>query len=210
MFRIAMEYIDQAEESRRCRELYALMSDFELQALAEKFSDLTEFAQQALRAEFSKRGLQMQAQSAPWHEILPDEDDLVNCHRARDYSEARLVMNILDSSGIRSCLFGDFGENLQRLFPVHDTGGMIKVLKRDAEAARELMALYFSQGQGKNKDYTVRCPRCHSSDVIFQSLEPGTSERPISASRFNWTCGGCGNQWKDDGIEQETSSCAVE
>ena len=196
-----MEYIDQAEESRRCRELYAQMSDFELQALAEKLSDLTEFAQQALRAEFSKRGLQMQAQAAA-HEILPDDDELVNCYRARDSSAARLVMNILDSSGIPSCLFGDFGENLQRLYPVHDTGGMIKVLKRDAERARELMALYFPQEQGKNEDYEVRCPRCHSSDVIFQGVEAGTSERAISASKFNWTCGGCGNQWKDDGIEQ--------
>jgi hypothetical protein len=197
-----MEYIDQAEELRRCRELYAQMSEVELQGLAEKFSDLTEFAQQALRTEFSKRGLQMCAQVAAWREILPDEDELVNCYRARDASEARLVMNLLDSSGIRSCLFGDFGENLQRLYPVHDTGGMIKVLKRDAERARELMALYFPQEQGENEDYAVRCPRCHSSDVIFQSLEPGTSERATSASKFDWTCGGCGNQWKDDGIEQ--------
>jgi hypothetical protein len=44
-----MEYIDQAEESRRCRELYAQMSEVELRALAEKSSDLTESAQQALR-----------------------------------------------------------------------------------------------------------------------------------------------------------------
>ncbi len=199
-----MEYADQAQESHRCRELYAQVSEVELQALAEKFSDLTEFARQALRAEFSKRGLQMQGQAAPWHEILPDEDELVNCYRARDSSAARLAMNILDSSGIRSCLFGDFGENLQRLYPVHDTGGMIKVLKRDAVRARELMALYFSQEQGENEDYSARCPRCHSPDIIFQSLEPGTSERAISACKFNWTCGACGNQWKDDGIEQET------
>jgi hypothetical protein len=179
------------------------MSEVELRALAEGFSDLTELAQQSLRAEFSKRGLQMQAQAAPGHETLLDEDELVNCYRARDSSAARLVMNILDSSGIRSCLFSDFGENLQRLFPVHDTGGMIKVLRRDAERARELMALYFSQEQGENEGYAARCPRCHSSDVIFQSLEPRTSECAISASKFNWTCGGCGNQWKDDGIEQD-------
>jgi hypothetical protein len=199
-----MEYIDQAEESRRCRELYAHRSDFELQTLAEKLSDLTEFAQQALRAEFSKRDLQMQAQAALAREILPDEDELVNCYRARDSSAARLVMDILDSSGIPSCLFGDFGENLQRLYPVHDTGGIIRVLKRDAERARELIAPYFPQEQGQNEDYEVRCPRCHSSDVIFQSVEAGTSERAISASKFNWSCGACGHQWKDDGVEQDT------
>jgi ribosomal protein S27E len=199
-----MEYIDQAEESRRFSELYARMSEVELQSLAQKFSDLTEFAQQALRAEFSKRGLQMQVQAAPESEILPDEDDLVNCYRARDSSAARMVMNILESSGIPSCLFGDFGENLQRLYPVHDTGGMIKVLKRDAERAGELMALYFPREQDKNEDYEVRCPRCHSSEVIFQSVETGISERAISASKFNWTCGGCGNQWKDDEVEQDT------
>jgi hypothetical protein len=178
------------------------MGEGELQALAEKFSDLTEFAQQALRAEFSKRGLQIQTQAAPRHETLPDEDEMVSCYSARNASEARWVMNILASSGVPSCLFGNFGENLQRLYPVHGTGGTIRVLKRDAERAREMIALYFSPEQGEN--YAVRCPRCHSSDVILQGLEPGTSERAISASKFNWTWGGCGNQWEDDGIEQET------
>jgi hypothetical protein len=146
----------------------------------------------------------MQSEAAPRHEILPDEDDLVSCYRAGDFLAARFVMNILDSFGIGSCLFGDFGENLQRLCPVHDTGGMIRVLKRDAERAGELIALYFSHEQDEKENYTVRCPRCHSSYLIFQSLEPGTSEGAISAAKFNWTCDGCGNQWKDDGIEQET------
>jgi hypothetical protein len=198
-----MEYINQAEDARRCRELYAQMSEVELQAQAEKFSDLTEFARQALREEFSRRGLEMQAQAAPRREILPDEDDLVACYRAPDSSTARLVMNFLDSSGIPSCLFSDFGETLQRLCPVHDTGGMIKILNRDAERARELVALYFSQEQRENEDYAVRCPRCHSSDVILQGLEPETSDRAVSCAHFSWTCGGCGNPWKDDGIEQE-------
>ena len=197
-----MEYINQAEESRRCRELYAQMSEVELQALAEKLSDLTEFAQQALREEFSKRGLEMKAQAAARHEFLPDEDDLVDCYRAHDSTAARLVMKFLDSSGIPSCLFAAFGENLQRMYPVHDTGGMIKVLKRDAERAHELVALYFPQDQGGNEDFAVRCPRCNSSDVIFESLHPGTSDRAISSAKFNWTCGNCGNQWKDDGIKR--------
>jgi hypothetical protein len=179
------------------------MSEAELQTLAERFSDLTEFAQQALRDEFSRRGLTMQAQSAPRHEIVPDEDDLVGCYRAPDSSTARLIMNFLDSSGIPSCLFSDFGETLQRLYPVHDTGGMIKVLKRDAERAGELMALYISRNQDGNEDYAVRCPRCGSSDVILQSVEPEPPESVHDSSRCNWTCGGCGNQWKDDGIEQD-------
>ena len=198
-----MEYINQAEESHRCRELYGQMSEVELKALAEKFSDLTEIAQEALRAEFSKRGLPTPA-PAPRHQILRDEEELVDCYRARDSSEARLIINILESSGIPSCLFGNFGENVQRLYPAHDTGGMIKVTQRDAERARELITQYFSQGQAENEECTVRCPRCHSSDVIFQGLSPETSDPDPSASRFNWTCGACGTRWMDEGIEQET------
>lgn len=54
------------------------------------------------------------------------------------------------------------------------------------------------------KETSIRCPKCHSTEVIF---EGGTST-PIVASddssqKFEWTCDSCGHHWEDDGIAKE-------
>ena len=54
----AMHSTDQAEELRKLETLYEQMSDGELRALDEKPEDLTDIAQQVLRAEVARRGLQ--------------------------------------------------------------------------------------------------------------------------------------------------------
>ena len=51
-----------------------------------------------------------------------------------------------------------------------------------------------------SKDPIV-CPKCHSEEVIFEGNDPGETDE-VSAGKFNWTCGECGHEWKDDGIEQ--------
>jgi len=53
-----MHSTDQAEELRKLETLYEQMSDGELRALDEKPEDLTDIAQQVLRAEVARRGLQ--------------------------------------------------------------------------------------------------------------------------------------------------------
>ena len=52
-----MENTNQAEEYRRLEELYADMSDAQVEEMSGQMEDLTEIAQQALRAEIPKRGL---------------------------------------------------------------------------------------------------------------------------------------------------------
>ena len=193
-----MEHIDQAEQLRRLRELYAQMSESELRALAGGLSELTQIAQQTLRAEFSRRGLAMEAQPASTHELLTDENDLVDCYPARDSFEARLVMNVLASAGVRSCLFGEFGENVQRLLKTHDTGGIVRVTKRDVNRAREVIALYFSE---EIEEYLARCPKCHTPEVIFQGLDPEAGEGATGACKAQWTCAACGHRWNEDGEE---------
>lgn len=60
-----MANIDQADAYRKLQELYADMSDGKLEDMAENIDDLTEIAQQVLRAEISKRGLDEQGELAP-------------------------------------------------------------------------------------------------------------------------------------------------
>jgi len=62
---------DQAEESRKMEELYAQMSVDELLGLAEKVDDLTDLAQQTLKAELARRGPKMVVTTVPGR-MLPD------------------------------------------------------------------------------------------------------------------------------------------
>jgi hypothetical protein len=60
---------DSSEQYRRLQELYAEMSDSRLESMAEGIDDLTEIAQQVLRAEISRRGLDKQLQNTSRVEI---------------------------------------------------------------------------------------------------------------------------------------------
>jgi DNA-directed RNA polymerase subunit M/transcription elongation factor TFIIS len=48
----------------------------------------------------------------------------------------------------------------------------------------------------------VRCPQCHSTEVVFEGLtsEPAIAE---SSQKYKWTCDSCGYQWEDDGVAKE-------
>ena len=53
-------------------------------------------------------------------------------------------------------------------------------------------------------DLVVRCPQCHSEEVVF---EGGTSTLIVSndnsSQKYQWTCDSCGHQWEDDGVAKE-------
>jgi hypothetical protein len=60
------------------------------------------------------------------------------------------------------------------------------------------------QGEDEGEEDGIRCPRCRSVEVVFDSreldgkeIQPGVA-RPDS--KYNWQCDACGYQWQDDGI----------
>jgi hypothetical protein len=53
------------EESARLQEQYASLKDDEVEAVANDAFDLTDVAQQTLRAEIANRGLKIQLRTAP-------------------------------------------------------------------------------------------------------------------------------------------------
>lgn len=50
----------------------------------------------------------------------------------------------------------------------------------------------------------LRCPKCHSEEVVFDSRESdGQIVAPEAAredAKYDWRCETCGYQWQDDGI----------
>jgi DNA-directed RNA polymerase subunit M/transcription elongation factor TFIIS len=208
-----MEPVDQSEELRRLEELYAQMSEDELRALADNVNDLTEIAQQALRAEMSKRGLEMQARDAPADELAAMADDLIDVWEAKDMREGRLLKDFLQSAGLASCLVPDDVKSVDESKKNSDEGVTVKVMERDFQRARNVIEAYFAGLKelhpstplepGDETEYVARCPKCHSPDIVFQRLDAEAAGTPVANPKFNWSCDACGHQWQDDGNEEK-------
>jgi DNA-directed RNA polymerase subunit M/transcription elongation factor TFIIS len=216
---LTMETLEQLQKT------YALMTDEEIVVVASDACDLTETAQQALRAEIARRGLKITPQPAaarpePAVPEGADEDpdaDLEVVASARNGEEARLLQAALNSAGIRSCLGPDNAFDVVSFRGVFDKPVAIKVYLpfsekalRVIERTRRDMPREFQQDaepdelEGVAEEdlrCTARCPKCHSEEIVFESraAEPGSEPGPDA--KFDWRCDACGHAWEDDGVE---------
>ncbi len=219
------------QEWRRLQGLYAEMSEAELEAVADDGYELTDIAKQALHAEISRRGLQVVVRLAPApretnEEALGDLDpadlELTPVSVVEKRDQAEWVKTILNDAGI-PCYFGnDLVEDVDRLQFLENGAFGVKVRTVDQERARYALkdfAAKFENDDEEAPDFTGRCPKCHSTEIVFQGLDShapeeagsdclekaaaDTSEVAYTDANYNWSCDACGYQWKDDGIETE-------
>jgi len=203
-----MDSLDPIEESRRLQERYARLSDDELQAVADEGYDLTDLGKQTLQAEILGRGLHIQLRSAPTppapdpatSDFDTSDLDLIMAHRVWDLAEARQLKSILDDARIPSYLGPDNLDNLETFKGSFDGGVDLKVRYVDNQRALQAISQSLPPDSEVETDYVPRSPKCHSPEIVFQSLDSGPA---ATSSTFNWSCDACGHQWKDDGIEQE-------
>jgi DNA-directed RNA polymerase subunit M/transcription elongation factor TFIIS len=206
-----VESVESVEEWRRLKELYARLTDEELQALADNGYELTDVAKQALRGEILTRGLQIQVRDVPAppespyepSDFDPSDLDLVVVHRTWDLTEARQVKGILNDARIPSYLGPENLEDVEVLKSSFENGLDVKVREVDNQFALQVLAKSLPTEEPDDTDHVPVCPRCKSDEIVFQSLD--TSQSPSSGfeAKFNWSCDACGYQWKDDGIEEE-------
>jgi DNA-directed RNA polymerase subunit M/transcription elongation factor TFIIS len=226
-----MESIDPEEARRQLRGTYERMTEDELCGVAKVARDLTPIAREALQAEISGRGLNIELKTAPPQPApidTPDVDasgvdtsdtsdldldlDLVNVSRLWDAAEAQRVKEILDAAFVQSFLGPDDIVDLEDFKSSFDGGVDLKV--RGVDYARACAALANSSRAEEDReedqvedaeedlDYAVHCPKCKSPEVVFQGKDPEAANPAVDAP-FNWSCDACGYQWKDDGIEQK-------
>ena len=184
---------------------YAQMSETELMELARSYDGLQEVAQDALRAEFARRGLE------PPLVEEPEEMEfrrLVTVRRYRDLVEAFLGRSLLESAGISSWIAD---ENLVRMdwFYSNAVGGMrLQVDENDEAAAREILDERAPQTitYGEKEVYVQpTCPKCGSVEVTLgDGTERGRSflalyvlAIPVPPREAVWHCEACGAQWVD-------------
>ncbi len=213
---------DPIAEWQRLTQLYREMGDGELEELAADKADLTEVAQQVLRDELRKRGLDdarkpstepNQAGSfgvSKWGtsddaasgEAAAEEGEqpveytwklpLCECE---DPEKVRQIQEVLRQSGIESWI------DRPGYYDVPDIGNQrILVAADQLEKAREIFskpipAEIVEQSKLPVEDYVPpMCPSCGAEDPVLESADP------VNA----WRCESCGRQWSEQVEEKES------
>jgi hypothetical protein len=171
------------QQRQRLKERYALMTEDELAVMAQDASDLTEVAQEALRAVIGERGLDFELKMespAQRRDHPPEEDDeLVILYRLGTAEGASRAMEALTAAGIPSFL-------------------TLEVRESDWKRARAVLAQAVKDDYSDDeKDYAFLCPKCRSEMVVMEERDPS------STAPYNWHCDVCGHQWSDEGIVEE-------
>ncbi|HLQ52024.1 MAG TPA: TFIIB-type zinc ribbon-containing protein [Terriglobales bacterium] len=214
-----MTDVNWADEERRLTEQYAQMDEDELQALANSSYELTEAARHALQSEIFRRGLDFKlrespAPPSPAFEQADESEDpmdspLVTVQQVSDLAEARRLQAVLDAKWIPYCWGEDNLENIDALqSSLGDDGIALKVCQSDLGRAVGVLAELSppEPEEPEEPDYAPVCPKCHSAEIVFQGRDPESATISKTDAKFNWSCDACGNQWKDDGIEEEATA----
>lgn len=193
-------------ERQRLAQVYAEMSDGELEKLAQDAASLTELAREVLGLELTRRKSKITLTYPP-----PDAENLkhespVIVGRFRDLPEALLAKSVLDSEGIESFLADENTIRMDWLWSNLIGGVKLWVKAENGAAAAELLREKFPEGidvEGEPERRQDRCPKCQSADISFEELNRPASYLtvlvgvPVPVKHIGWKCHACGHQWED-------------
>jgi DNA-directed RNA polymerase subunit M/transcription elongation factor TFIIS len=211
-----MSTLDGATEWRRLSELYGRISDDELLDLARKKSELTDVAQEALASEMSQRRLKLEPEPrvipAPMPEPEPgsayyEDRRLVEITTVWSLADALRVQQLLDGAGIPFFMGPEKATSVDLVTSNFANGVGVSIMNIGLPWARQVLQNYFPKDEPERereeeiKELSVHCPKCRSTDIIFDELigQTPTTEQD-SPLQYEWTCGSCGHKWTDDGI----------
>ena len=220
-----MQTFDPAGEWLRLSEHYRQLSDDELVGLARQTSELTDGAQQALAQEIANRRLKIppeESEAPPSPEPEPDsaedgespyaEDrELVVICAVWSLADALKLQHLLDTAGIPFYMGPEKATSVDAVSSNFANGLNVQIMQVGVPWARQvLQSKYFPANEpleekaDESDDLAIHCPRCHSTEVVFEDLDRGPENskgKPLS--KFKWTCDSCGHEWEDDGVVSE-------
>jgi hypothetical protein len=207
-----MANLDPEKEHQRLADLYASMSDEELQQIAADAWSLSGPGHDALQDEVTKRKSSIALNETPPSIEVPEKRDLVLVRRYRDLPEALFAKSTLDSAGIE-CFLVD--ENIVRMDWFWSTlmGGIkLMVDPGNVDEAAAILGQPIPETlavEGVGEYRQPHCPACQSLDVSFEELRKGVAfttayflSLPLPLHRADWLCHACGHHWQapaDDG-----------
>jgi len=124
--------------------------------------------------------------------------------------DALQVQTILDEAGIPFFMGPEKATGVDEVTSNFSNGVGVQIMQIGLPWAGPAMRHYEPEDDPTPKEteeldeLAVRCPRCHSAEVVF---EGGTSTLVVatddSSQKYKWTCDSCGHQWEDDGVAKE-------
>jgi len=123
--------------------------------------------------------------------------------------DALQVQTILDEAGIPFFMGPEKATGVDGVTSNFSKGVSVQIMQIGLPWAMPAMRHYEPEDDPTPKEeevdeLPVRCPRCHSTEVVF---EGGTSTLVVatddSSQKYKWTCDSCGHQWEDDGVAKE-------
>jgi len=218
---IAMGNLGPAGESLRLSELYRRMSDDELIALARHPLELTDLAQRALGAEVSQRRLRVQPEELPTPVVqepadstdddptYAEERQLVEISTVWSARDAEQVQDLLNTAGIPFYMGREKATKVEAVTSKFGDGVSVEIMQVGVPWAREVMQHYEPKDapadveQEAGADPAIHCPKCHSTEVVFDRLVSEPTDAGGSGTKYLWSCDSCGHEWEDEGVVSE-------
>lgn len=223
-----MATLDPTSEWRRLTESYGRMCDDELLDLTRQKSELTDVAQEALANEICQRKLKpppeevsAPARVAPVPPPQPDSSDspsaydedrkLVDIRTVWSLADALQLQQLLDQAGIPFFMGPEKASGVDSVTSNFANGVDVQIMSVGVPWAQVALQNYAPVNEPapyheeENVEHPVSCPKCHSTEVVFDSLvgaQPHSENDP--AQQFEWTCDACGYRWTDDGVVKES------
>ena len=139
---------------------------------------------------------------------MPTDEGLIVVHRVWSLEEARTIKKLLEDARVPAYFGPGNIDNLDALQDEYEHGIDVKVWDEDNLHALQVLnsglPLEPKEEEDKEKDYVPVCPKCHSDQIVFRSLDSRGATSPFD-SKFHWRCDACGYRWTDDGVEREES-----
>ena len=224
---------DPAAEYLRLAERYRQMSDEELLELIPESESLTHEAQQALASEIRSRGLRIETSSeestakptlggpkfrqespeaaddSPESDTYEEERKLVELCTVWSQRDALKLQCILDVAGIPFFMGPEKATGVDKVTSNFANSVSVQIMQVGMPWAGPLMKNYEPEDDpappdNKIKEARVRCPKCNSTEVVFDRLIAAAGAPADTPSqKFEWTCDACGATWQDDGVAKE-------
>ncbi len=141
-----------------------------------------------------------------------DEDrKLVELCTVWSVRDALKVQTILDEVGIPFFMGPEKATGVDGVTSNFAKGVGVEIMQIGLPWARPAMRHYEPEDdltpKEKNQELDelpVRCPKCQSTEVVFEGLTSAPAIAPDESSqKYKWTCDSCGHQWEDDGVAKE-------
>jgi DNA-directed RNA polymerase subunit M/transcription elongation factor TFIIS len=140
-----------------------------------------------------------------------DEDrKLVEICTVWSVRDALKVQTILDEAGIPFFMGAEKATGVDRVTSNFSKGVGVQIMQIGLPWARPAMQHYEPEDDPTPKEkealdeLPVRCPKCHSAEVVFEGLASAPAiATDESSQKYKWTCDSCGHQWEDDGVAKE-------